>query len=545
MRRSQQRLVLLVLTVPVMLVLSAVVYMWGMETFEAKDRDFWQALGFVSETLSTTGYGADSRWSHPAMTLFVVLLQFIGVFFVFLIIPIYLVPFLEERFEKRLPREAEPGLRDHVVIYRSGAAVETLVENLAASGVAALVVETDEDDARRTLEQGTPVVFVRTEEDALEAARIMRARAMVTNGRDEENAAMILRARQMGFRGDIYALVEDPVHRKPMEIAGANAVYTPRHILAAALAARASEEISPRLAGIQQLGDRLELRELRLQASSPLVGRTLAESEIGARSGATVVGQWVSGHLITLPGPDMRLEPRGILVVVGSPESLASLAALAEGATPLRRKGHFLVAGFGEVGQKVHQLLTDAGETVRVIDRVQRAGVDIAGDVLDPSNLVAAGVETARAVILALDNDDATLFATVIVQDCTPEAPVIARVNHARNVENIYRAGADFALSISKVSGQMLSYRLLGQEAVSLYQNLRIQKLRARNLVGRHPLDDVILARSGCSVVAVDRGGEMPTTFPAGFRLREGDEIFVCGTNAGVAKFRAAFGDSK
>ncbi|MCM2315105.1 MAG: NAD-binding protein [Thermoanaerobaculia bacterium] len=545
MRRSQQRLVLLVLAVPVMLVFSAVFYMWGMETFEAKDRDFWQALEFVSETLSTTGYGADATWNHPAMTLFVVLLQFIGVFFVFLIIPIYLVPFLEERFEKRLPREAEPAVRDHVVIYRSGAAVETLVENLAASGVAALVVETDEDDARRTLEQGTPVVFVRTEEDALDAARIMRARAMVTNGRDEENAAMILRARQMGFRGDIYALVEDPAHRKPMEIAGATAVYTPRHILAAALAARASEEISPRLAGIQQLGDRLELRELRLQASSPLVGRTLAESEIGSRSGATVVGQWVSGNLVTLPGPDTRLEPRGILVVVGSPESFASLAALAEGATPLRRKGHFLVAGFGEVGQKVHQLLTDAGESVRVIDRVQRAGVDIAGDVLDPSNLVAAGVETARGVILALDNDDATLFATVIVQDCTPEAPVIARVNHARNVENIYRAGADFALSISKVSGQMLSYRLLGQEAVSLYQNLRIQRMRARSLVGRHPLDVLIRARSGCSVVAVDRDGEMPTTFPADFRLREGDEIFVCGTNAGVAKFRAAFCDSK
>lgn len=545
MRRSQQRLVLLVLAVPVMLVFSAVFYMWGMETFEAKDRDFWQALEFVSETLSTTGYGADATWNHPAMTLFVVLLQFIGVFFVFLIIPIYLVPFLEERFEKRLPREAEPAVRDHVVIYRSGAAVETLVENLAASGVAALVVETDEDDARRTLEQGTPVVFVRTEEDALDAARIMRARAMVTNGRDEENAAMILRARQMGFRGDIYALVEDPAHRKPMEIAGATAVYTPRHILAAALAARASEEISPRLAGIQQLGDRLELRELRLQASSPLVGRTLAESEIGSRSGATVVGQWVSGNLVTLPGPDTRLEPRGILVVVGSPESLASLTVLAEGATSLRRKGHFLVAGFGEVGQKVHQLLTDAGESVRVIDRVQRAGVDIAGDVLDPSNLVAAGVETARGVILALDNDDATLFATVIVQDCTPEAPVIARVNHARNVENIYRAGADFALSISKVSGQMLSYRLLGQEAVSLYQNLRIQRMRARSLVGRHPLDVLIRARSGCSVVAVDRDGEMPTTFPADFRLREGDEIFVCGTNAGVAKFRAAFCDSK
>lgn len=532
---------MLVLAVPVGLVLCAIVYMWGMETLEAKHRDFWQSLEFVSETLSTTGYGADSRWNHPGMVLFVVLLQVFGVFFVFLVIPIYLVPFLEERFEERLPREAPPDLRDHVVIYRFGAAVETLVENLSSSGVAALVVETNEQEARRDLEQGTPVIFVRTEEDSLDAARIMLARAMVANGTDEENAAMILRARQMDFRGPIYALVENPVHRRPMEIAGATAVYTPKHILAAALAARASEAISPRLAGIQQLGDHLELRELRIHPSSPLVGRTLGSSEIGARSGATVIGQWVGGRLITQPGPDMRLEPRGILVVVGDAESLARLAALAEGATPLRRTGHFLVAGFGEVGQKVHQLLTDAGEEVRVVDRINRSGVDIAGDVLDPSVLVAAGVETARSVILALDTDDATLFATVIVQDCASEAPVIARVNHARNVENIYRAGADFALSISKVSGQMLSYRLLGQEAVSLYQNLRVQRFSAKRLAGRHPHDASLRSNGGCSVVAVQRGADVTTTFSADFRLREDDTLFACGTNEGVARFRAAF----
>lgn len=541
MRRSQQRLLLLLLAVPLALVASALVYMWGMSALEAKHRDFWQALEFVSETLSTTGYGADSRWHHPAMVLFVVLLQIFGVFFVFLVIPIYLVPFLEERFEERLPRTADPGLRDHVVIYRFGPAVETLVENLGASGVAALVAETIEEEARRTLEQGTPVVFVRTEEDALEAAAIVRARAMVANGSDEENAGMILRARQAGFEGPVYALVEDPVHRKPMELAGATAVYTPKHILAAALAARASEAISPRLAGIQQLGDHLELRELRIHPTSPLVGRTLAESRIGAESGATVVAQWVGGRLITQPGPDMRLEPRGILVVVGDAGSLARLATLAEGTMPLRREGHFLVAGFGEVGRKIHQLLTDAGEDVKVVDRTARAGVDIVGDVLDPSILVAAGVETARSVILALDTDDATLFATVIVQDCAPEAPVIARVNHARNVENIYRAGADFALSISKVSGQMLSYRLLGQEAVSLYQNLRVQRLEAGGIAGRHPHDSLLRARGACSVVAVERNGAVVTSFPNDFVLRDTDAVFVCGTNEGVAKFRGAF----
>ena len=36
------------------------------------------------------------------MVLLVVAVQFLGVFLVFLIFPIYLIPFLEERFETRL-----------------------------------------------------------------------------------------------------------------------------------------------------------------------------------------------------------------------------------------------------------------------------------------------------------------------------------------------------------------------------------------------------------------------------------------------------------
>jgi Trk K+ transport system NAD-binding subunit len=544
MTRLQNRILLLLGAVPVMIVLAAIIYMSGMTYLEDSPRSFWDSIGFAGETLSTTGYGADAQWRHPLMVAYAVLLQFIGVFFVFLIIPVFLVPFLEDRFEERLPRAAPAKLKDHVVIFRYGAAVETLVDNLAKADIATLIVETDEGVARRLADDQRLVAFVRVEENALEAAAITRARALVTNGTDEENAAMILRARQMDFGGGIYSLVEDPVHRKPMELAGATAVYTPRHILAAALAARASDRISPRIAGIQHLGDRLELRELRIHAGSPLVGTTLSESAIGARSGATVIGQWVNGKLLTQPGPDMRLVSRGILVVVGTPENLDSLERLATGATSLRKSGHYVVAGFGEVGRKVHELLTDAGEQVRVIDRLQHTGVDLVGNVLDPSVLRDAGVEAAKSVILALDSDDATLFATVIVQDCTAEAPVIARVNHARNVENIYRAGADFALSISKVSGQMLSFRLLGQEALSLYENLKVQKMTGRKLVDRHPAEAAIRERTGCSIVAVEREGELIVNYDDAFRFRADDSVFVCGSESAVDRFGELFAGS-
>src|SRR4029077_16338805 len=139
--------------------------------------------------------------------------------------------------------------------------VETLLQRLGSSGVPSLVVETDEAAARTVLEHKQRVVFSRTEEDALYVCRLTTARALVANGRDEENAAIILRARQMGFRGEIFAFVEEPAHRRPIELAGATSAYTPRHIIAAALAAHASDRISPRLQGADAISG-LERREL-------------------------------------------------------------------------------------------------------------------------------------------------------------------------------------------------------------------------------------------------------------------------------------------
>ena len=122
MKRSRKRLLILVLVLLVILLVSALLYMAGMSQLEDKPRTFWQSLEWAAETLSTTGYGFDCNWRHPVMVVLVVVVQFLGVFFVFLIFPVYLIPFLEERFETRLPGDCE-SVRDHVLIFRNGPAV--------------------------------------------------------------------------------------------------------------------------------------------------------------------------------------------------------------------------------------------------------------------------------------------------------------------------------------------------------------------------------------------------------------------------------------
>ena len=525
MHRSTRRLLALAVGLLAFVIGSALLYQFGMAELEGKSRTFWDAIEWAAETLSTTGYGYDSHWSHPAMVILVVAVQFVGVFLFFLVVPIFMIPFLEERFEERLPRDAG-DISHHIVIYRFGPAVETLLQRLAKDGIPSLVVETDEAAARAVLEMQQRVVFSRAEEDALDACKLHAARALVANGRDEENAAIVLRARQMGFRGEIFAFVEEPAHRRPIELAGATSAYTPRHIIAAALAAHASDRISPRLQGADAISG-IERRELRVPASSPLAGKTLREAEVGSRSGAVVVGQWSRSVLDAACGADLRIEPGALVELVGDAASLDRAGRLFD-ASYLRRSGPYLIAGFGEVGRKVHELLTDAGEEVRVIERQQVSGVDFVGNVLDASVLARAGLQDSRGVVLALDSDDATLFATVICRDAAPDVPVIARVNHARNIDNIYRAGADYALSISDISGEMLSSRLLGRSRAH-EQRRKIARIPADGMAGR-TVSELPVRKHGCSIVAIARSGAFVTRIDAQTRIEPGDVLYVCGS---------------
>jgi len=539
--RSRFRFGLLLASLVIVILGSALLYMLGMRYLEGEPRSFVDSLGWAAETLTTTGYGADARWRHPLMLAFVIALQFVGVFLVFLVVPIYLIPFLEERFQTRLP-QAAPDMRGHVVIYRYGPAVATLLPHLGAAGIPTVVIEEDEAVARRLAERGIRIVHRTLEETSLADVALLRSRALVANGSDTEDAAIILAARQLGFQGPILALVEEPFHRRPIMLAGATVAFTPRHILGAALAARASERIEPRVSGVQQLGRSLRVSEIRIRPQSPVANLTLEQAAIGAQTGATVIGQWIGGELIAPPTASMVLAPNGLLVVLSSEESLTRLESLVEGSARQHRSGPFVIAGFGEVGGKVAELLRVAGEEVWVLDRFERPGVDLAGDMLDPEVLRRAPIAQAQAVILALDTDSATLFATTILKDFAPDVPVIARVNQAENVDRIYRAGADFALSISQVSAQMLARHLLGEEAVEVDEHLKVQKVPVGPLIGHHPSDLRVRERTGCSVVAVERGDEAILEFGREFRFEAGDTIFVSGTAEAVRRFEDRLG---
>ena len=191
------------------------------------------------------------------------------------------------------------------------------------------------------------------------------------------------------------------------------------------------------------------------------------------------------------------------------------------------------MAGLGEVGQPLTQYLADAGEDVCVIDIAERPGIDVVGDVLDRSVLDRASVADARAVILALGSDSTTQFAATVIRSYAPDLPIFASVMLRENVGRIQKAGVDFAISVSQVAGQLLAHHVLG-ETVSLQAWIKVVKTRPGPLEGKTPLAARIRERTGCSVVAVERGDQILMDFPPSFTLSADDAIYICGTTKAV-----------
>jgi len=289
---------------------------------------------------------------------------------------------------------------------------------------------------------------------------------------------------------------------------------------------------------VRHLGQHLEVAELRVHAASPFAGKTIGEAAIREQTGATIIGLWVGGVLSAQPRLDSPLNVGTILVAIGSHTSIERLGRLA---TPVSREGAFLVVGSTEIGRKVSEFLRDAGESVRLLAAEAAPGVDLVGDHLDHALLAAAGIGDVQGIILALDSDSATLFATAVIRNLAPDAMIMAGVRQVENVARIHRAGADFALSMSQVAGQLLSYHLLGQSAVSVEGKIKIVATAPGNFVGRPLLKHWIRDRTGCSVVAVERGEGIIVDFDESFEVSHGDIVYLSGTNETIQTYFRMF----
>jgi Trk K+ transport system NAD-binding subunit len=229
-----------------------------------------------------------------------------------------------------------------------------------------------------------------------------------------------------------------------------------------------------------------------------------------------------------------------VLLVTGREEQLEELKQLTLSEVRRFSRGETIVVGYGEVGRRICAALDDAGLPYTVIDRTEMDAVDVVGDATERATLQEAGIEDARSAILAMPDDTTTEFATLVVRDISPETEIIARVEEIESVRKMYRAGADYVLSLATVSGRMIASTILEEEDVlSLDQQVEVVRTVAPELIGQTIGGAEVRSRTGCTVVGVERNGTVITDVGPEFSVKPGDELIVAGTDDGIQRFTA------
>ncbi len=252
--------------------------------------------------------------------------------------------------------------------------------------------------------------------------------------------------------------------------------------------------------------------------------------------GVNVIGAWIDGDFVPAPDPDTVIDSNTILLVAGEHETLTALTTRT--VSPSHDASRVIVGGYGEVGRTVSETLAASGVPYTIVDDRDDEEIDVRGDVTDADTLIDADIENARSIVLAIDNDTAAIYATLVLEKIAPETEVIARANETETVRKLYRAGAEYVLALSTVTGRMLSSVLLeDEELLTPETQFEIIRTTAPNLAGRSLDDADIRARYGCTVVAAERDGELLTTLGPSFTIREDDTLIIAGSDETVNRF--------
>ena len=241
-------------------------------------------------------------------------------------------------------------------------------------------------------------------------------------------------------------------------------------------------------------------------------------------------------------------------------------------------QGHVIILGFGAGGRLVARALRDLGIPYIVLElngaTVQQAKREgeriIYGDATSPESLEAVAAERARAIVSLLSDPDGTRRMATLVKRLAPSIQIIARTRYRLEAERLKAAGAHVAVAEEleaslEVLAQLLArldvagnviqplLEIFRRESVTLrpvkaphasagglpqvLQDLPVSTHQVEPehwAAGKSMADIGLRARTGATVLAINRGGTFITPIAPDEKVRPADVLNLVGDESDI-----------
>ncbi len=518
---------------------------------EGKPISWTGALFFVVETLSTIGFGDLLPFTNELTNLFSIVVMAAGVVLFFMAVPVLLTPFIARVIRDTPPRRTSRALEDHVVIVGYDDTARSIVESLRIGDVPAVIVEKDEAAAMQAYSRYRGVAHVLWGDPGLAstraAASLAKARYVVVVGSEQEAANTVLAVRDH-TRAELIAVVDDPAFDRYLRYAGAEYVLSPKHMTGRMLArhgfvAADVESVADPAPAESALARRptyqteLVMVKAPVPRGSPAVDRTLAEIGFRPNYGVEPLILWRSGAFTLLPDGDAVIDASAMLFLLGRAGEVAK-AIEREIRVEADGDRRAVIAGFGDVGAAAYRDLAARGIACTVIDPRDHDVPTVIGRAEDEAILKESGIEDARLLVVAVNDDAVNIFTTLMARNLNPDLEIVARANHPGAVDRLYRAGADFVALQPTIGGHVVAGIALADRVRVLLDLPNGQRVVQRRWMREGSRTVSWLERrSGSVVVGVEGSGGVEIRPGPDHVLREGDRVMLIG---GVKELKRA-----
>jgi voltage-gated potassium channel len=222
---------------------------------------------------------------------------------------------------------------------------------------------------------------------------------------------------------------------------------------------------------------------------------------------------------------------------------------------------HIIVCGYGRVGRRAVDEFRDSGVEYVVLDNsddaiaAARANDDlfIHGDGADDADLTRAGIDRARGLIVASDDDADNLYITLSAKARRSDLTVIARASSEDAERKLKLAGADRVVTPYTTAGRVMANLMIKPQVTAFVNvvtsarepNLSFEEIEVKSTCGAVGLTigELDVARqTGAYIVAIrKRGGELEVRPTKGTLLEEGDVIVGIGAPDEIRKLEQMF----